>query len=59
MIGKKVTVVCEGGWKYTGIVKEISVSFFGKLQHIKLEVNKGSIFLNSGKVVSILVYEKD
>jgi len=59
VIGKKVTVVCEGGWKYTGVVLEISTSFFGKLQHLKLKIEKGVIFLNSSKIVSILVYEKN
>lgn len=59
MIGKQVTIVCDGGWKYTGKVEEINISLFGKLQHLKLKVAKGIIFLNSSKVVSIMVYEKN
>jgi len=51
---EKVTVVCEGGWKYDGVVLQTLLSPFGNLLWIRLRTDKGSVLLNSKYIVSII-----
>jgi len=49
-----VTVVCEGGWKYTGRVVKTLVSISGNLLWIKIETKSGIIAIHSKYIVSII-----
>jgi len=48
-----VTVICEGGWKYDGVVVKTLHSPFGNLLWIKLRIGKKTVTLNSKYVVAI------
>jgi len=49
-----VTIVCDGGWKYTGKVIDTEKSSLLKLQWIVIETKTGKISINTDKIVSIL-----
>lgn len=48
------TIICEGGWKYTGTITETNLSPFGKLQWLEIKTNKGRVQINANYIVSIL-----
>jgi len=54
----KVTVVCQGGWTYTGKVLRMKLSPFGALEFIELSTAKGSVKINVSYIMSILEHEK-
>jgi len=49
-----VTVICEGGWKYTGTVVKTLVSISGNLLWIKISTKSGIIAIHSKYIVSII-----
>jgi len=51
-----ITIVCVGGWKYTGQQLQVTTSFFGKLLWIKLETKKGTIDINGDHVIAKINY---
>jgi hypothetical protein len=51
---KKVTVICEGGWKYTGDIEEMKMSPIGSLQWIKLNLHRGSVKIHAKYIVAII-----
>lgn len=54
MLKEKITIICEGGWKYTGIQINEKLSPFGTLQWLELKTKNGTVKINSKYIVSIL-----
>jgi len=51
---EKVTVVCQGGWKYTGLLSKTKLSPLGRLEWLEVETKNGTILINSPYIVSII-----
>lgn len=49
-----VTIACQDGWKYTGVLKEVSISPLGGLRWVEIKTKKGRILINSKYIVSII-----
>jgi len=50
----KVTVTCQGGWKYTGLLSNEKLSPFGKLEWLEITTKDKRILINSPYIVSII-----
>jgi len=48
------TIVCIGGWKYTGTIIEENKSSLLKIQWIKIKTHKGTVSINTDHIVSII-----
>lgn len=48
------TIVCIGGWKYTGKIIEENKSTLLKVQWIKIKTKKGTVSINTDHIVSIM-----
>jgi len=53
-MNEKVTIICQGGWKYTGILTNSKLSPFGKLEWLELTTKNATIKINSPYIVSII-----
>jgi len=53
-----VTIVCVGGWKYTGKISDTLISMLGAPQWIKLTTNNGSVKINTEHIVAIVLNNK-
>jgi len=53
-MSEKVTIICQGGWKYTGILTNSKLSPFGKLEWLELTTKNATIKINSPYIVSII-----
>lgn len=51
---QKLTVITEGGWKYTGILDTLHMSLFGSVLWLKLKTNNGNVRINGRYIVSII-----
>jgi len=54
----KITIICEGGWKYTGQIISQKLSISGNLEWIRIDTGSSEIDINSKYIVSILKWKK-
>jgi serine protease inhibitor ecotin len=55
---QKITIICEGGWKYTGYILDQITTPFSGLQWIKIKTKTGTVKINAKYIVSILTSKK-
>jgi len=51
---EKVTVICDGGWKYIGKIERLQFSPLGALLWIELDTKQTKIKIHSKYVVTII-----
>jgi len=57
-LNANVTIVCVGGWKYSGQISDTLISMLGAPQWIKLMTKTGSVKINTEHIVAIIVSKK-
>jgi len=55
MLGKLVTIICEGGWKYTGKLIDIDATMFTRPHWFLIETKNAEIMVQASRIVSIIV----
>lgn len=53
-----VTIVCVGGWKYSGQISDTLISMLGDPQWIKVMTKNGSVKINTEHIVAIIATKK-
>lgn len=51
---KKITIICEDGWKYTGKQIKEKYSVTGSLEWIEIQTHNGPIKVHAKYIVSII-----